>query len=170
MSLSRILVVDDEPDVRKSVRLTLTRAGYEVVEAEDGEQAIQVMKFGDNPLLVDTIICDLNMPTVKGMEAIAYFRSQFPSVPVIVLTGQSDIQAARSVFKQGVVDYLVKPIGPDQLTALVPKPTRSTSYLKTSVRPRAYDVQGSTVTNPEAASRDIQVRRWAKGTMLDETR
>ncbi|MGH7166173.1 MAG: response regulator, partial [Nitrospiraceae bacterium] len=92
MGLGRILVVDDEADVRKTVRLTLAKAGYDVVEAEDGEKAIAAIKSGDNPLMVDTVICDLHMPKVNGLEAIAFFRSQFPSVPVIVLTGKPDVQ------------------------------------------------------------------------------
>ena len=121
MGLGRVLVVDDEADVRKSVRLILTKAGYDVIEAEDGEKGIAAIKADGNALLVDTIICDLYMPKVNGMEAIAYFRSQFPSVPVIVLTGKPDIPNTTALFKQGVVEYLVKPIEIDKLTAAVHK-------------------------------------------------
>ena len=121
MGLGRVLVVDDEADVRKSVRLILAKAGYDVIEAEDGGKAIAAIKADGNALLVDTIICDLYMPKVNGMEAIAYFRSQFPSVPVIVLTGQPDITNAAALFKQGVVEYLVKPIEPAKLMAAVHK-------------------------------------------------
>ena len=121
MGLGRVLVVDDEADVRKSVRLILAKAGYDVIEAEDGEKGIAAIKAGGNALLVDTIICDLYMPQVNGMEAIAYFRSQFPSVPVIVLTGKPDIPNATVLFKQWVVEYLVKPIEADKLTAAVHK-------------------------------------------------
>ena len=121
MGLGRVLVVDDEADVRKSVRLILAKAGYDVIEAEDGEKGIAAIKAEGNALLVDTIICDLYMPQVNGMEAIAYFRSQFPSVPVIVLTGKPDIPNTTVLFKQGVVEYLVKPIEVDKLTAAVHK-------------------------------------------------
>ena len=124
MSMGRVLVVDDEADVRKSVRLILTKAGYDVVEAEDGEKGIAAIKADGNALLVDTIICDLYMPKVNGMEAIAYFRAQFPSVPVIVLTGKPDIPNAASLFKQGVVEYLVKPVEAEKLTAAVHKATQ----------------------------------------------
>jgi len=121
MPLGRILVVDDEADLRKSIRLTLTKAGYDVVEAEDGEKAIEAIRSGDNPLLVDTVICDLVMPKVNGMEAIAFFRQQFKGVPVLVLTGHPNIDNASELFKQGVVDYLVKPIVPEKLIAAVEK-------------------------------------------------
>ena len=119
MSMGRVLVVDDQADVRKAVRLVLTKAGYDVVEAEDGAKGIAALKADGNALLVDTIVCDLYMPKVNGMEAIAYFREQFPSVPVVVLTGKPDIQSILSLFKQGIADYLVKPIEADKLTAAV---------------------------------------------------
>ena len=124
MSLGRILVVDDEADVRKSVRLVLTKAGYEVREAEDGETAITQIRSNDNPFKVSLIICDIHMPKVNGMEAIAYFRQEFPSVPVIVLTGEPEIAGATHLFKLGIVDYLEKPISPEKLTQVVHKSVR----------------------------------------------
>jgi two-component system chemotaxis response regulator CheY len=117
----RILIVDDEAQVRKPIRLTLEAAHYTVVEAENGEQAIQLLQSGDNPLLVDTILCDIRMPKINGTEAIRYFRTQFPSVPVVVLTGYPDVELAVSLLKQGVVDYLVKPVGKEQLLATIKK-------------------------------------------------
>ncbi|WP_447977347.1 response regulator [Candidatus Nitrospira bockiana] len=128
MGLGRVLVVDDEADVRKSLRLTLTKAGYDVVEGEDGEQAIKAIRSGDNPLKVDAIICDLYMPKVNGKEAIAFFRAQFPSVPVIVLTGQPDVRSASDLYKQGISDYLVKPIEPEKLKAVVAKAVKEGGY------------------------------------------
>ena len=121
MPLGRVLVVDDEPDIRKSVRLILTRAGFDVIEAEDGAKGVAAIKAGDNALMVDTILCDIHMPNVDGMEAVAYFRAQFPSVPVIIMTGQPNVPNLTSLFKQGVVDCLVKPFEPDKLTAAVQK-------------------------------------------------
>jgi len=119
MALGRILVVDDELDVRKSIGFILAKAGFDVIEAEDGEKAITAIRSDDNPLMVDTIICDLSIPKVNGIETILYFRAQFPSVPVIVLTGKPYLQTAVAMFKQGVVDYLIKPVEPEKLTASV---------------------------------------------------
>ncbi len=121
MALGRVLVVDDEADLRKSIRLILTKADYDVVEAEDGEQAIAAIRSGDNPLALSVVICDLVMPKVSGMEAIAYFRSQFPGVPILVLTGHLNIENLNELYKQGVVDCLVKPIAPEELLAAVEK-------------------------------------------------
>ena len=119
MPEGRVLVVDDEADVRRTIRLTLTKAGFDVVEAEDGQKGIDAIRSGDNPLAVDTIICDMQMPNVNGMGAIAYFREQFPSVPVIVLTGNPDFKDANELFKQGVAEYLTKPIEAEKLVEAV---------------------------------------------------
>jgi len=121
LAKGRVLVVDDEADLRKSVRLILTKAGYDAIEAEDGEKAIEAIRSGDNPLLLDIVICDLVMPKVNGIEAIAFFRSQFPGVAILVLTGHPNIENMTELYKQGVVDYLMKPISPEKLLAVVEK-------------------------------------------------
>ena len=121
MSEGRVLVIDDEADVRKSVKLILSKAGYDVIEAEDGEVGVQTVKSGDNPLALNAIICDLNMPKMSGMDAIPYFREQFPSCPVIVLTGAGTVDRASTLFKQGVMEFLTKPIDKDKLLGAVKK-------------------------------------------------
>ena len=115
----RILVVDDEESIRKTVGLSLTKAGYDVQEAEDGGKAIQVLNSGDNPMMVDVIICDIRMPKINGVAAIAYFRTQYPSTPVIVLTGYPDPDLSSSLMKDGVVEYLVKPVERQKLIGTV---------------------------------------------------
>ncbi len=130
MSLGRILIVDDEEGIRKSVKFLLTKAGYDVVEAQDGEEGVQAIKSGDNPLLVDAIICDMQMPNVNGMEAIGFFRQQFPMVPVIVMTGNPDPKDRDILLKEGVVEYLAKPVLPEQLTQAVEKATKQHEQCK----------------------------------------
>lgn len=115
----RVLVVDDEPDIRKVVRMSLQKAGYEVIEAENGEKAIEAINQGENRLLLDVVICDIRMPKINGVEAIAYFRANYPRVPLIVLTGFPDTDMATSLLRQGVVDYLVKPVEGEKLREAV---------------------------------------------------
>ncbi len=115
----RVLVVDDEPDIRKVVKMTLQKAGYDVLEAENGEKAIETINSGENRLMLDVMICDIRMPKVNGIEAIAYFRSNYPHVPLIVLTGFPDTDMATSFLRQGVVDYLVKPVEGEKLRSAV---------------------------------------------------
>jgi len=117
----RVLIVDDEPDIRKVVRMTLEKAGYEVLDAEDGEKAIEVINTGENRMMLDVMVCDIRMPKINGIEAIAYFQKEYPRVPLIVLTGFPDTEMATSLLRQGVVDYLVKPVEGERLRASVAK-------------------------------------------------
>jgi two-component system chemotaxis response regulator CheY len=117
----RVLVVDDEPDVRKVVRMTLEKAGYDVIEAEDGEKAIAAINSDENPLILDVIISDIRMPKINGVEAINYFQQQYPRVPLIVLTGFPDMDMATGFLKKGIVDYLVKPVEKAKLLGAVTK-------------------------------------------------
>lgn len=119
--MPRILVIDDEQEIRSTVKHHLVKANYEVVEAEDGEKAIQKINEGDNPLRIDAVICDLRMPKINGMEAISYFQKDYPTLPLIVMTGFPDTQLAVSLLKKGVKDYLVKPVEKDALLAAVKK-------------------------------------------------
>ena len=109
MSLGRVFIVDDEEHVRKTVGLVLKQSGYEVLEAADGEEAITAIESYPTGFSVQVIICDIDLPKVNGHDLIAYIREKLPTVPVIVLTGYPDVQGAASLFKQGVVDYLIKP-------------------------------------------------------------
>jgi DNA-binding NtrC family response regulator len=115
MLMGRVLIIDDEEHVRKTVGLALKQGGYEVFEAADGEQAIALVQSYPVGFSLHTIICDIGLPKVKGNDVIAFIRAKLPSVPVIVLTGQPDVQGAAALFKQGVVDYLIKPAQPQTL-------------------------------------------------------
>ena len=117
----KVLIVDDEPDVRKVLKRILTQAGYDVIEAEDGEKAIMAINEGENPLLLNVIISDIRMPKINGVEAINYFQTLWPRVPIIVLTGFPDTEMAIDFLKKGIVDYLVKPIDKEKLLNAVSK-------------------------------------------------
>lgn len=119
VSLGRVLVVDDEDSIRSLLRMMLTQAGYDVEEADDGGKAVEVLNSGDNPLMLDAIICDIRMPRINGVEAIAYFRAQYSSLPVIVLTGYHDEPLASSLRRQGIVEFLEKPAEREQILASV---------------------------------------------------
>ena len=117
--LGRILIVDDEPEVRKPIVLSLLDARYEVVEANNGEQAIEALKAEGNALMVDTILCDIRMPKINGIETVSYFRTHYPAIPVVVLTGYPDVELAVCLMKRGVLDYLVKPVPMEELMTVI---------------------------------------------------
>jgi DNA-binding NtrC family response regulator len=113
-----VLVLDDEADVRTAIRLQLEDTHFEILEAENVAQAIGLLD--DNPISIDVIICDVRMPGVSGVEAVATFQREYPTTPVIVLTGFPDTNLAVDFMKkQDVVDYLTKPVEKDQLIAAV---------------------------------------------------
>ncbi len=134
----RVLIVDDQEDIRKSVRLSLTKAGFEVIEAEDGEKGIEMVSRGDSTYKLGAIICDIRMPKIGGVEAIAYFREAYPSTPVIVLTGYPDVKHSVDLMKKGVVEYLEKPISPERLLAAVQK----------AINERTWGPQGTRTVQP----------------------
>ncbi len=126
----RILIIDDEKNIRDLIRMTLTKAGYDVLDAEDGTKAVEILRKDDNPLMVDVITCDIRMPKVNGIEAIAFFRKEFPSIPVVVITGFPETEMAVSLLKQGVSDYVPKPVESQKLLAVVAKAMEQRSALK----------------------------------------
>ncbi|MBT5632498.1 MAG: response regulator [Nitrospina sp.] len=106
----KILIIDDESEVREVLRIHLESANYNVIEAVDGEEGVNMMKSGSNLLQVGMIICDIRMPKVNGIEAIDYLKQNAPSIPIVVVTGYPDSDLAVSLLKKGVKDYMVKPI------------------------------------------------------------
>lgn len=115
----KILIIDDEVEVREVLRIHLESANYNVIEASDGEEGVSMMKTGSNLLQVGMIICDIRMPKVNGIEAIDYLKKNAPSIPIIVVTGYPDADLAVSLLQKGVRDYMVKPIEKEKLLAKV---------------------------------------------------
>jgi FixJ family two-component response regulator len=107
------MIVDDDGDVRRALTLVLTKAGYQVMEASDGEAAIALLNHSGDE--VATIICDLQMPKVGGTEVIAHLRTHHPTVPFVVLTAERDLLLTEILAKQGPCEYLVKPVSKEKL-------------------------------------------------------
>lgn len=106
----RVLVVDDDAFIRNTVRLVLQRAGYDVLLAANGQEAIALLAQMDNADLVNTVLCDLDMPNMKGVELINHIYSQYPIIPIVVLSGTTDDDFLNAIIRQGVSDWLRKPV------------------------------------------------------------
>lgn len=119
MAKGKILVVDDEADVRDVIKLQLEQKGLNVLEAVDGQNAIDILKSGDNMVNCGVILCDIRMPKVNGVECIQFIREQAPGIPIVVITGYPDTELASDLLKKGVKDYLVKPVEKEKLLAVV---------------------------------------------------
>ena len=140
----KVLVVDDEPRMRKLIRDFLNIKGYEVVEAGDGEEAVDVF-FKDNS--VSLIVLDVMMPKMNGWEVLKTIR-KVSKVPVIMLTAKGEEQDELRGFSLGADEYITKPFSPKILTARVEAVLRRAhadssdilSYGKVSINRGAHTV------------------------------
>jgi two-component system chemotaxis response regulator CheY len=119
MPKGRILVIDDEEDVREVLKLHLEGGGFNVIEAENGEEGIRTLRSEDNMINVGLILCDIRMPKVNGVECVDFLKREAPGVPVVMITGYPDTEMAIAFLKKGVKDYLVKPVEKEKLMAVV---------------------------------------------------
>lgn len=112
--MAKILVVDDEADIRKIVRLLLQKKGYSVVEANNGISAVDTVVNDD----IDLVIMDIMMPQMNGIDATKEIR-KISTVPVLFLTAKSLVADKESAYLSGGDDYLVKPFSSTELTIKV---------------------------------------------------
>ncbi|CAI2717725.1 response regulator [Nitrospina watsonii] len=119
MVTGKVLVIDDEQDVRDVIRLQLEQHGLHVLEAENGEEAIKILHSENNLVNIGVILCDIRMPKINGIEAIDYLKKNAPGIPVVVITGYPDTELAVGLLKKGVKDYLVKPVEKEKLFQVV---------------------------------------------------
>ncbi|MDR2048174.1 MAG: sigma-54 dependent transcriptional regulator [Treponema sp.] len=112
---SRLLVVDDEKNIREGLADSLAMEGYEVVTAADGEEGWSRFEKGD----IDLVITDLRMPGMSGEEFQRKINSGYPGLPVIILTGHGTVENAVSAMRNGAYDFITKPPNIDHLTMLV---------------------------------------------------
>ena len=108
----KVLVIDDEPPIRKLLRMGLTTQGYEILEAANGKVALELLS--QHPAL---IILDLGLPDIRGDELLRMIRARDDGVPVVVLSSRGDEAGKVQALDLGADDYLTKPFGMDELLA-----------------------------------------------------
>lgn len=111
----RVLVIDDEPAIRRFLRTSLSAQSYSVLEAEDGETGLAML--GRNAL--DVVVLDLGLPGIGGLEVLRRMRESGLSVPVIVLSSRTDETGKVTALDLGADDYVTKPFGMDELLARI---------------------------------------------------
>ncbi len=105
----RILVVDDEENLRHTVGRVLQRAGFEVTTAASGKEGLTLLAQGT----FDLIYMDIRMPDMSGLEALQAINASYPKLAVILFTGQPDLNSAVGALRHGAMDYLQKPLKPE---------------------------------------------------------
>ncbi|MEA2880990.1 MAG: two-component system, OmpR family, operon response regulator KdpE [Bradyrhizobium sp.] len=108
----KVLVIDDEPPIRKLLRMGLSTQGYEVIEASSGKTALE--QLAQHPAL---IILDLGLPDIQGHELLRAIRARDDSVPVVVLSSRGDEAGKVQALDLGADDFVTKPFGMDELLA-----------------------------------------------------
>ena len=108
----KVLIVDDEPSMRKLMRMGLSTQGYEILEAPDGKTALKLIE--QNP---DLVILDLGLPDIDGHELLGMIRGRNERVPIVVVSSRGDESGKVLALDLGADDYITKPFGMDELLA-----------------------------------------------------
>ena len=110
-----ILTIDDEENIRNGLADNFELEGYEVKQAANGKEGLQLIEKGD----IDLVITDLRMDGISGQEVVNQVTSKYPGLPIIVLTGHGSIEDATSAIKMGAYDFLTKPLDLTHLNKIV---------------------------------------------------
>jgi CheY-like chemotaxis protein len=115
--MARILIAEDEPDIRELVAFTLRFAGYEVTAASNGEEAVKMA----SQVIPDIILMDVRMPRMTGYDACRLMKAnpELKDIPVVFLSAKGQDSEIAIGFEAGAEEYMLKPFGPDQLTERV---------------------------------------------------
>ncbi|MEZ4363877.1 MAG: sigma-54 dependent transcriptional regulator [Kofleriaceae bacterium] len=133
MQPARILVADDEPNLRRVLVTLLRRHGHEVVQASNGAEAIEMLSQD-----IDIVITDLRMPDADGMEVLRAASRGFPHVPVIMITAYGSVGQAVEAIKAGAFDYIEKPFEQDVIRTIVEKAVGQAAANRAAPRSALY--------------------------------
>ena len=133
MSAARILVVDDEPQIRRIMRTTLTTAGYEVEDAKTGEEALQKLR----DYRPDLVLLDINLPGMGGLAACREIRAD-PNVAIVMLTVHNTEADKVQALDAGADDFVTKPFSTPELLARIRAVLRRVPATQSVVRPVAH--------------------------------
>jgi two-component system response regulator AtoC len=149
----RVLVVDDEQNLRKVLAATLQREGYEVQVAADGEEALAALERDG----ADVIVTDLVMPRMDGLALLRRVVARHPDVPVIVVTAHSRVDRAVEAMKAGAFDFVAKPFETAELKAIIAKAARQSDENAKNVVPEAAQ-EGAARRYTEIVGRGVRMQ------------
>jgi len=150
MSAGRILVVDDDPQIRRAMRTTLTGRGYEVADARTGEEALEALRSGN----YDLVLLDMNMPGMGGIETCRLIRSS-SEVAIIMLTVSNSEKDKVEALDAGADDYITKPFSTPELLARIRATLRRLPHAPDHGELKELDHRGVEI---DLASRQVHVQ------------
>jgi DNA-binding response OmpR family regulator len=173
----RLLIIDDEPHIRRMMRLTLEPGGYEVDEAADGQAGVDMFRDGGD---YDAVILDQKMPGLTGLETLQRLRDRAPQARVLMLTAFASIELAVDAMRLGATDFLRKPMTPETLRGAVAAavgsrpparpPRRDSPPEIVTLTLNGFQIIRSTPPTPVASSEhQFQVKHFADGTEFTVT-
>ncbi len=145
--LKRILAVDDEPNMRRLLEISLRQAGYQPLSAANGRDALDILKAEQ----VDLVVSDLHMPGMSGLELLKQIRDDNEAIPFIMVTAQGEIKTAIEAMKLGAADYILRPFDLEVLEVAIAKALDvhrlqiENTYLKSSAQPKVEGLIGESV-------------------------
>lgn len=150
----RILVIDDETAIREAIRMTLEFEGYKVDEARSGQEGIEMAGRND----YDTILLDIKMPVLDGMEVLDNFRRMNLHTPVVMVSGHGDIHTAVECTKRGAFEFLEKPLNRDRLLLVVRNASRQRSLEEENVGFKEKVEKQYEIVGESAPIRDLRAQ------------
>src|ERR687895_1304848 len=119
---ARILVIDDEAEIRRSVRMSLEYEGYDVVEASSGPEGVALAEK-ESP---DLIFLDVKMPGMDGLEALQRIKATNEILPVVIISGHGTVSTAVEATKAGAFDFIEKPLASERVLLTIPNAPHQT--------------------------------------------
>ena len=157
MSKERILIVDDEKEIRDLIDIYLKGEGYDTIKAENGEEALNILSSND----VDLIILDIMMPKVNGIEACLKIREE-REMPIIMLSAKSEDMDKILGLNTGADDYLTKPFNPLELVARVRSQLRRYKRFNNTLAKEELVVKQDNVLEIDEISINLELMKFLK--------
>lgn len=145
--MEKILIIDDDKDLCFVLKRFLSKHGFEVIEATSGKAALEILESVEP----DLILCDFRLEDMSGSSILKKIKEKNPSVPVIIITGYSNIKTAVEVMKLGAMDYVTKPLLPDEILLTIRKALSKSAEEKAGISgaPVAETAQEDDTTSKE---------------------
>jgi len=149
--MNKILIVDDETNIRLVLSAMLKKEGYSVLAATDGREALQILKANK----IDVVITDLKMPNLDGMELFDRIIEQYPGIPVIIITAHGTVKTTREALKKGALDYIEKPFELEDLKNVIAKAIKTKTLNENRFFMPPEEIEGSGIIGKSKAILEV---------------